>query len=272
MSIKKEPYNVDNFLKLDSKCVKLFESVHELHEAGYSNRKIAKLLGISRNTVPKYIYGDYEALCQKEIRSVMHKYHDYVVKSLQSGMSRKDVYLSVVSKGYQGKQTAAYDYMNKIVDYYGIDISIGKSTSTDAIQKMKSLQKYDYFTRAELFKLLWMNVEITPSHKEYVFNKYPQLYELNIFIKEFRLIFNGKLMPQLYLFIEKYKNSELKLLSVFAKGLEKDMEAVENAVSSNLSNGFVEGTISKLKMVKRVMYGRCRRTLLAAKMMYDESG
>lgn len=56
-------------------------------------------------------------------------------------------------------------------------------------------------------------------------------------------------MPYLYLFIEKYKNSDLKELSRFTSGLEKDLSAVENAVASPLSNGFVEGTNSKLKMI-----------------------
>ena len=69
-------------------------------------------------------------------------------------------------------------------------------------------------------------------------------------------------------FIERYKNSDLKEISRFANGLEKDIEAVENSVASELSNGFVEGTNSKLKMVKRTMYGRCSKALLAAKLMY----
>ena len=50
--------------------------------------------------------------------------------------------------------------------------------------------------------------------------KNPQLYELSICIKEFRQNFIEKRMSQLYLFIEKHKNSELTLLSTFAKGLE----------------------------------------------------
>ena len=50
-------------------------------------------------------------------------------------------------------------------------------------------------------------------------------------------------------------------------GLEKDIDAVWDAVSSPLSKGFVEGMNSKLKMVKRTMYGRCCRRLLAAKLM-----
>ena len=67
---------------------------------------------------------------------------------------------------------------------------------------------------------------------------------------------------------EKYKLSEIQELSHFAEGLEKDIEAVENSVASPLSNGFVEGTNNKLKMVKRTMYGRCSRQLLEAKLMY----
>ena len=76
----------------------------------------------------------------------------------------------------------------------------------------------------------------------------------------------------LYLFIEKYTRSEHKALATFAKGLGKDIDAVENAVSSRLSSGFVEGNVNKLKMAKRMMYGRCHLKLLSAKLIYDASG
>lgn len=76
-------------------------------------------------------------------------------------------------------------------------------------------------------------------------------------------------MPLLYVFIEKYKNFNLKEITRFAKGLEKDLPAVENLIASPLSNGFVEGINSKLKMVKRTMYGYCNKPLPAAKLMYS---
>ena len=76
-------------------------------------------------------------------------------------------------------------------------------------------------------------------------------------------------MPLLYLFIDCYKYSSLKELASFASGLEKDISAVENAVARDLSNAFVEGTNNKVKMVKRTMYGRCSKKLLAAKLMYN---
>ena len=119
------------------------------------------------------------------------------------------------------------------------------------------------------FKFLWMNEELSCHHKAHLFNTYPVLKKLYVTIKEFREIFNERSMPYLYLFIDKFKDSDLRHLSTFAKGLDKDISAVGNAVASPLSNGFVEVTISKLKMRKRVMYGRASSKLLAAKMVYQ---
>lgn len=45
------------------------------------------------------------------------------------------------------------------------------------------------------------------------------------------------------------------------------MEAVENLITSDLSNGFVEGINNLLKMVKRTMYGKCSLPLLRTKLM-----
>lgn len=67
----------------------------------------------------------------------MDQFYDYIIKELSSGVSRKDVFRSFIQKGYKGGQTAAYDYMNKIVECFHIDIAVYRSSSTDAIQKKK---------------------------------------------------------------------------------------------------------------------------------------
>ena len=114
-----------------------------------------------------------------------------------------------------------------------------------------------------------MNGELTSEHHEVLWKKYDVLKELEKCIREFREIFKKQNLSLLYLFIERYQNSSIKELASFAKGLNSDISAIENAVSSNLSNGFVEGTNSKIKMIKRTMYGRCRKKLLEAKLMYN---
>lgn len=265
------PCDVDNFTDYNEKSVQLYHAIHEHAAAGYSIRETAKLLHCSRNTVTRYLHGDYDALCRKHFRSGMDQFYDYIIKELASGVSRKDIYRSLLTKGYVGKQTAAYDYMNKIVERFHIDIAIYRSSSVETVQKRKQLQKFDHISRNGIFHFLWMNIEITPTHKSYLMDTYPQIRELLSCIRNFREIFKRKNMPLLYCFIERYKSSTLKEIACFANGLEKDLTAVENAVASPLSNGFVEGTNSKLKMVKRTMYGRCGKQLLAAKLMYNPS-
>ena len=119
----------------------------------------------------------------------------------------------------------------------------------------------------DIIKLLWMNKPIESINRDSLYRQYPIIQKLQICINEFRHIFIYKSIPRLYLFIERYKKSEFASIASFAKGLERDIDAVENAVVSPLSNGFVEGINNRTKMIKRIMYGRCGLELLSAKIM-----
>lgn len=258
----------DGLMEYNPKSVQLYQSIHEYASAGCSKREIAKMVHCGRNTVAKYLNGDFESLCRKDFRSGMDQFYDYIIKKLSGGISRKDVYRSLLEKGYKGGQTAAYEYMNKIIKRHQIDIAMYKSSSAEAVQKKKELQKFDHLSRTGVFRFLWMNSEITERHRSYIFDNYPFIRELSVCVREFREIYQKKSLPLLHLFIERYTKSNLKELSRFAEGLSRDIDAVENSVASTLSNGFVEGTNSKVKMIKRTMYGRCSKGLLEAKLMY----
>ena len=69
----------------------------------------------------------------------------------------------------------------------------------------------------------------------------------------YREIFRKGHQSLLIRFIEKYRNSGIKLLSGLARSFEDDIDAILNAISSRLSNGFVEGTNNKLKMVRETL-------------------
>lgn len=76
---------------------------------------------------------------------------------------------------------------------------------------------------------------LTTEHIEYLLKHYPVLWEIRQCIREFRGIFNRFHMPRLYLFLEHYSNSQIPEIKSFAKGLIRDLNAVENAVAPNLS-------------------------------------
>ena len=61
--------------------------------------------------------------------------------------------------------------------------------------------------------------------------------------------------------------SELSPLISFAAGLRKDLAAVTAGVTLPWSSGVVEGTNTRIKLVKRMMYGRGRFDLLRRRVL-----
>lgn len=57
------------------------------------------------------------------------------------------------------------------------------------------------------------------------------------------------------------------LVASFARGVVKDEAAVRAAIALPWSNGQTEGQVTKLKLVKRQMYGRAKIDLLQARLI-----
>lgn len=267
---------LDNYHTISNKCYKLILQIQEFIKDGCSYREIARRLGISRNTVSKFKEGDPEVLCKYGIRQgKLDGYRYHIIKCLENGYSKSKTVKSIYEIGYTGGMTNAFGYLKKVENETGKMFEPQKyqRTMTEAL-KYRTGSKgkdSDFITRNGVFRYLWMNGELSERHRKHIFEHYPVLYKIQSCIKEFRRIFELKNVQWLYLFIMKYEASEIKEIQSFAKGLNRDIDAVENAVTYDFSNGFVEGTNSKLKMVKRTMYGRCNISLLRAKMMLLKS-
>jgi transposase len=60
------------------------------------------------------------------------------------------------------------------------------------------------------------------------------------------------------------RHRSLSLIASFASGIIRDKAAVRAAITEPWSDGQTEGQITKLKFVKRQMYGRAKIDLLQA--------
>ena len=56
-------------------------------------------------------------------------------------------------------------------------------------------------------------------------------------------------------------------MTSFGNGVSKDKAAVLAAITSPWSNGQTEGQVTRLKLVKRQMYGRAKIDLLQARLL-----
>jgi len=63
-------------------------------------------------------------------------------------------------------------------------------------------------------------------------------------------------------------SSDLPELESFARGIEKDKAAVHLGLTRSTNNAQVEGQVTKLKLIKRTMYGRASFSLLRQRVLY----
>ena len=94
------------------------------------------------------------------------------------------------------------------------------------------------------------------------FNCIPHLLT---FLVTFYDIFLSLDVTKLDRFICEYKKDSIEAIATFASGLEKDYDAVKNSLLyPQISNGPMEGTNNKIKMIRRRGYGRAGIELLNA--------
>lgn len=238
-----------------------------MKEDGYSISDISRLLGKDRRTIKKYISGNPNDLC-KDIRKRYNPYENRVINLVESEYIEKQIVNILISECYKLSISNARHMIHKAVKDNNLNIN-KYSPVTNSVKTSNGANdmKYTYIKRNYIFMYLWMNCDMSENEKNYIYTNYPKIFKLKKCINEFREIFKRKSLTLLYIFIDKYIEVNIPEIASFIRGLTKDLEAIENAVSSDLSNGFVEGTNSKLKMIKRTMYGRCSKKLLAAKLM-----
>ena len=92
----------------------------------------------------------------------------------------------------------------------------------------------------------------------------PTLVEARKLVERFQAMLRQRLVVDLDSWIAIASTS---LIASFANGIIKDKAAVCAAITESWSNGQTEGQITKLKLVKRQMYGRAKIDLLQARLI-----
>lgn len=95
-------------------------------------------------------------------------------------------------------------------------------------------------------------------------NGVPSLVEAREIIAGSQAMVRNKPDAELAAWLTRARSS---LVASFASGVAKDEAAVRAAIILPWSNGLTEGQITKLKLVKRQMYGRGKIDLLQARLI-----
>ena len=89
-------------------------------------------------------------------------------------------------------------------------------------------------------------------------------------VKEFHTAMFSQKPEKLDLWIKSAKKYDIPELQSFMEGICNDIEAAKNGIAYSYNNGLAEGSVNKIKVIKRIMYGRNSFTLLKAKVLFHE--
>lgn len=181
-------------------------------------------------------------------------YTNIVYKMLNDGIAPEVIFSYCLLKGYKGK----YENLSNRIKTLAIN-------NFDRKIHMNFYCDRDYpkdvivIKRSEILKYITTKDEKKGKNEdvekyiELIEAKYPLIREMEEMFDLFHTLLMGDDVSKLHEFIERYKGSKI---DSFVIGLKKDITAVENAISFEISSGFVEGNNNKFKLIKRILYGR----------------
>lgn len=101
-----------------------------------------------------------------------------------------------------------------------------------------------------------------------VLELHPDLVDIYQTSRKFKELLFGQNADKLDEWINQTSSLNIPELNSFIDGISRDIDAVRNAIIYKYSNGLVEGTVNKIKVIKRIMYGRCGFDMLKRKVLY----
>jgi transposase len=96
----------------------------------------------------------------------------------------------------------------------------------------------------------------------------PQLCKASDLVQEFFSMVRKREGHRLEGWEDMVAASHLSELQSFATGIERDKPAVQAGLTWWINNGVVEGSVTKVKLIKRQMYGRASFALLRQRVLH----
>jgi len=130
----------------------------------------------------------------------------------------------------------------------------------------KTAQKDDL---KDLWRSFFIFGHLPKSKAAKLFMEEPGMKDRAYYCSTFQGIMSGKVKMSITKWATAAMASGFSSIEAFAKGIMKDYKAVRNAIRYKQNNGLLEGSVCKIKSIKRVCYGRASFRLLAVKVLYN---
>lgn len=226
-----------------------------------SQELIARLVGVGHSTVSRWLRAlTFPERKPREQASQLDPYRRYVQKRQSEGYRNlMGIYRELQSLGYHGS-------------YATLHAQFAKSSSKTRTQQAPSslLTPAPPSARQATWLFVRRPEELTTQEKEIV-ERLRQLHsEIDLaylLVQQFVQMVRTRTGERLDAWLAAVASSPLTDLQSFADSVSEDKEAVFAGLTRDESNGPTEGHITRLKLIKRSMYGRAHFDLLRLRVL-----
>ena len=245
--------------KVRREKIRRYQLFNELKSKGYSIREIAKKTGMDSSNIRRHQEIRLDKLLTANQWSII-KHIEQISECIAAGTMTGEQDIISCYKEIEGK------------DLVGLDQKLDECFKKRCVEQGRK-RKLPKPSNKEIFKTFFCKGYKTshPMLSEVLENNV-DYWKLISLCREFRDMMNGyPFTHTLQKWIGLVRKLKIKECTDFCKMVELDFDAIANAVELPFNNGILEGTVNRIKNIKRMMYGKAGQRLVKMKLILNSS-
>lgn len=238
-----------------------YQQAVQLREQGCSNEEIARQLRVNARTIRRWFEqgGAPDSRPRRKQQSDFDSYAPYVLKRWQDGeRNGTRLWEEIVAQGYPGSQRMVYRFLKTLkkteVKPTAEAHPVIHYTSIAAVCLfMRHPDKLDEGEQMDLAALRQVHPDLETAYR---------------LTQDFLQMLRKREGERLDAWLALVHQSGLPELKSFAHGVEQDKAAVQTGLTSAINNGQTEGHVTRIKLIKRMMYGKAGFALLRQRALH----
>lgn len=238
-----------------------YQQAVRLREQGVSAKEIACQLGVTARTVQGWFKRGVapDTRPRRKQQSNFDPYAAYVLQRWQDGeRNGTRLWEEIVAQGYPGSQRTAYRFLKTL-----------KKTEVKLTEETPQVMYYTSTAAGCLF----MRHPDKLDEGEHIDlaalrQAHPDLETTYCLVQDFLTMLRKREGERLDTWLLQVQESQLPELQSFAHGVERDKAAVQAGLTLQINNGQTEGHVTRIKLIKRMMYGKAGFALLRQRILH----
>jgi len=243
-----------------------FRDVLSRHAEGWNYSQIARALEINIRTVKRYILGGElpkRGAPLLHLTSSVTPYLAYLQRRWQEGCQNKtQLWQEIQAQGYEGSRSSVYRALK------GFRAARGPWTASPKVARPRGRA---LSARQGMWLLARSREELNEEEqacRDRLEQAHAEIAAATRLAQRFQEMLRQRDVAALEGWLEDASTSGIGPFKHFAASLRRDEAAVRAALEQPWSNGQLEAQVNRLKVIKRVSYGRAKFDLLRRRVLY----